>query len=155
ALTVVCVATIDSHAALISLDDTHFGPASVTRDTQTGLDWLDMTATTGRSFEEVQTALATDYIGFRFATRPEIRSLFDSAGLADDGTYFEQPFSDLGPLLNFIGTTYQIGDQARGVFGWTSEMSEPGRVFYACAFERFDQGTPQPFQQIISWPGRA
>ncbi len=39
-------------AALIVVDDQIFGSGSITQDTATGLDWLDLTVTTGQSFLE-------------------------------------------------------------------------------------------------------
>ena len=41
-----------TYAALLSKDST-FGPNTITRDTDTGLDWLDLTLSTNRSYDDI------------------------------------------------------------------------------------------------------
>ena len=41
------ILTAPALARLISIDDLLFGPGSITRDTETGLDWLDLPITQG------------------------------------------------------------------------------------------------------------
>ena len=53
---------------------------TTTTDTDTGLEWLDITETTGLSYNEV---LASDYVtndGYRFATEAEVHQLYTNAG---------------------------------------------------------------------------
>ncbi len=58
---------------------------NVTRDTISGLEWLDLTLTTGYSFNEILPELEVNgsLEGFRHATRDELVGLFASAGIPD------------------------------------------------------------------------
>ena len=70
--------------ALLSLNDATHGPDSITRDTATGLEWLDLTLSTNRSYNDVSSQLGVggDYAGFRYATAAELTTLFyTSAGI--------------------------------------------------------------------------
>lgn len=59
---------------------------NLTRDTDTGLEWLDVTISLDRTFEDVSSHLGAggDYEGFRYATRLELEALFEHAGLILD-----------------------------------------------------------------------
>ena len=76
--------TVSSVAALISIDDPVFGQASVTADTATGLEWLDLTQTTNLSHLQMTALLASDvrFRGWRYATGSEVESLFTDAGIS-------------------------------------------------------------------------
>ena len=75
----------------------------VTRDTDTGLDWLDVTLSVNRSFNDVsdEFGAGSDYEGFRFATGPEVITLFDHARLIlnDEGPDVSQPILDFISLV--------------------------------------------------------
>ena len=45
--------SIGANAVIVSLDS-EFGPDTITRDTTTGLDWLDVTETRGLSYNYVK-----------------------------------------------------------------------------------------------------
>ena len=76
--------TVSSEAALVSIDDPVFGQASVTADTATGLEWLDLTQTTNLSHLQMTALLASDvrFGGWRYATGSEVESLFTDAGIS-------------------------------------------------------------------------
>jgi hypothetical protein len=76
--------TASSTAALISVDDPIFGPASVTADTATNLEYLDLTQTTNLSHLQMTALLASDvrFEGWRYATSSEVESLFTDAGIS-------------------------------------------------------------------------
>lgn len=67
--------SVPSQAALIDL-------GNVTRDTNSGLDWLDATATAGMSYNDVSLQLGPggDFEGYRYATLPELESFLVAAG---------------------------------------------------------------------------
>lgn len=67
-----------SPAALIDLGD-------VTRDTQTGLEWLDLTQSLGISPYDLENGVGNDLLarGWRWATTAEVCALFASHALAD------------------------------------------------------------------------
>jgi hypothetical protein len=64
-----------SHAALIDL-------GNVTQDTNSGLSWLDATATDGMSYNDVSLQLGPGgaFEGYRYATLPELESFLVAAG---------------------------------------------------------------------------
>lgn len=67
--------SIPTHAAFISTDWKSAGDKYATLDTETGLEWLDLTRTTGKSMNEVAASLSTTYKGWRFPTFTEIIEL--------------------------------------------------------------------------------
>lgn len=82
--TLICVTWSSSAtAALISLDDSRFGVGSITRDTNTGLDWLDVPLSEGRRFVDVvgQFGLGGDFEGFRHVSVAEWRTFIINAGI--------------------------------------------------------------------------
>jgi hypothetical protein len=70
----VNAAVFSSNYALLPSADGN----SITTDANSGLDWLDPSATIGKSFNDVSSLLANDpsYAGFRYATRIEIAQFF-------------------------------------------------------------------------------
>ena len=70
-------------AALVSTNDASFGPNSFTRDTATGLEWLDVNFTDGMSFQNVSAQLGAGgtFAGLRHATAAELNQLTLNAGI--------------------------------------------------------------------------
>ncbi len=73
--------SLSVNASIISLDSS-FGENTITRDTATGLDWLDVTETRGLSFYHVtdQMGAGQTYEGFRYATMAEFDQLVTNFG---------------------------------------------------------------------------
>ena len=102
-------------AAIVSIDDPVFGPGALTRDTETNLDWLDLTLSTGYTWSEISSLTQAGglFEGFVFADGSKIEQFWEDAGI--DTTQFGQglsaslyqPVSDLAALL---GITYQLPD---------------------------------------------
>ena len=69
------------NAAILSLDSS-FGSDTITRDTDTGLDWLDVTVTRGLSYNQVTAELGAGgtYEGYRYATMAELDALIVNFG---------------------------------------------------------------------------
>src|SRR5678816_4482770 len=82
-LLVSSLIALDARATLVELDDPQFGPASITRDTEQGLDWLDVPISAGRSYNDVSTQFGVggDFEGFRYATKDEVRDLLIAVGV--------------------------------------------------------------------------
>lgn len=84
-----------------------FGNTSLTLDTSTSLEWLDMAYTAGQSFNGVQARLSSDLSGFRVANYYEISELLSNAGI----NYIGYAPKDVGEganmatLLNLLGKT--------------------------------------------------
>ena len=64
-------------AAIVPATDTNFGTDSLTRDTVTGLDWLNITHTTGRSYVDVsgRFGVGQEFDGYRYATIDQVLAL--------------------------------------------------------------------------------
>ncbi|MDX1410273.1 MAG: hypothetical protein R3330_19115, partial [Saprospiraceae bacterium] len=75
-------------AALSAQNDPVFGNNSITTDSETGLDWLDLGLSTGKTVAYVSSQFGTGgaYDGFRHATRAEVLTLFHNAGIPDIDT---------------------------------------------------------------------
>lgn len=80
ALSLLLIVPSTSEAVIMSANDTTFGADSITRDTASNLDWLDLTITANQSWNQVNSQLATTYAGFRFATDAELNILRTNAG---------------------------------------------------------------------------
>lgn len=101
-------------AALIVVDLVAPGDGLVTRDTASGLDWLDVTETRGVTFDAVE-AGAGGWIaaGWRHATGAEVCALFTTLGGVPSpcpGAQIYQPGNFGQPHLDFLGIT-DIRDQ--------------------------------------------
>ena len=80
-----------------------------TTDTETGLDWLDLTETRGQSYDEVENQMGAGqrYDGWRHASRDEVRIFWQDAG-------------GVGPFL---------GD-AKGITNWVQQLQRLWGVTY-------------------------
>lgn len=95
----------DAEAAFISMDSS-FGVNTITRDTDTGLEWLDLTESTGLSVNQVQAELGAGglYEGFSYATRSDVETLFfTSAGITPGFQW--PPELPVWELANLLGIT--------------------------------------------------
>lgn len=79
----------------------------LTYDSQTNLQWLDVTQTVNQSFDDVRTGQWFKQ-GFRYATKSELQTLFKNAATPDDGKthYFETK-----ALIDLLGATLIAGDR--------------------------------------------
>ena len=75
--------TFDVSATLISVDYKYAGDNYITRDTGTGLDWLDLTWTRNRTYSYVTSQLGADglYSDWRVANSTETDKLFTNLGM--------------------------------------------------------------------------
>ncbi|MEM7304275.1 MAG: hypothetical protein AAF372_01970 [Pseudomonadota bacterium] len=113
-----------AHAIFISKDWSSANDNLLTLDTDSGLEWLDWSYTTNRSFSEVsgQFGSGGEFEGFRHATLGELNALYSNAG-------FNFPTSgDAGniPLavefVNYFGMTF---DNSGGA-GSEATYANPG-----------------------------
>ena len=67
-----------AHAAVVSVDWKTAGDGLITRDTVTGLEWLDLTETNGMTFDDVSTLLVGggELSGWRYASTGETIALW-------------------------------------------------------------------------------
>jgi hypothetical protein len=80
----VCITAASARAELLSRDS-DYGPDTITRDTASGLDWLDLGVTQNRSADDIAAQLESggEFDGFRYASTDEIAALWNSAGITD------------------------------------------------------------------------
>jgi len=98
--------SVQVNAALTSIDWKTTGDGLITRD-DNGLEWLDVSETMGRSYNDVSSKLGSgqEFDGFRYSTRDELAGLWDSAGGDNnfyDGTSTQNDglFDILAPYLS-------------------------------------------------------
>ena len=101
-----------AEAILVSFDYQTTGDGWITRDTQSGLDWLDIDRTYNKALSDVSvlTGVAGAFPGFRLATVAEFEALYFNAGLttafwvgspnATDAAYLSKA-RDLQDLLGY------------------------------------------------------
>jgi hypothetical protein len=76
AVTALVISPLAS-ADFVSADLYSVGDKLATIDTDTGLEWLKLTATDNMSIRQVATLLETDYVGFRLAYRSEVTNMVE------------------------------------------------------------------------------
>jgi hypothetical protein len=94
-----------AHAALSSADLKTAGDSLLTRDSATGLEWLDSLPTLNLSYQAVANGAGgfTTTDGFRFATKAEVLGLFDSANREPN------PFPTSDPRFQYSFANNPIG----------------------------------------------
>lgn len=107
-----------AEAALIEADFSSVGDKLLTVDTETGLEWLDVTASKGISYDAVLAGYNgyTTINNFRFATSAEYIELITNAGFVTIGeakaeymTIAADLISKLGETDNYLGNTFTDG----------------------------------------------
>ena len=101
------------------------GDALITRDTVTGLEWLDVTQTANRSFNEISTkfGVGQEFAGFRYATVEEVTVLFTNAGITVLEGSSSENFVPVTELLELTGTLYGTTFFS-GFFAITADIPE-------------------------------
>lgn len=96
-----------SHATLIPADLFVSDDGLLTRDSETGLEWLDITATQGQSYNSVAAGFGSYVpLGFRFASVSEVSTLYLHAGVTDqDGGFVVENATGGALLLELMGCT--------------------------------------------------
>lgn len=102
---------VSAYAVLLSEDST-YGAGSITRDTDTGLEWLDPVLSMGAglgcclSYNDVlaQTESGGLFEGFRFATASELETLFFVSGGIQSGSAGVN--SAVAALMSLVGDTF-------------------------------------------------
>jgi hypothetical protein len=96
AISAISLASLSANAELISTDWKTTGDSLATLDSETGIEWLDLTQTWNLSILTVQGLLDTNYEGWRLPTRNEVAVMMNTNG-----------FSPVNGLFgSFFGYTY-------------------------------------------------
>ena len=138
-----------AQAALVEIDLNTPGDGLVTRDTETRLDWLDLTESTNLSFDQVE-AGAGGFIsdGWRHATGAEVCALFASVGGEPSPCPGNRlpfiPCCALVNLIDLLGFTLSMFNQfsALGLYD-DGDPSAPGGVGFAEASHTFGNGVTE------------
>ncbi|NOQ65233.1 MAG: PEP-CTERM sorting domain-containing protein [Methyloprofundus sp.] len=103
---------------------------SYTTDTISGLDWLDLSATRGMSYDQV--VADTELNGWRFATTSEVSSFFDAFG--GDSNFYNGYSTQNNGLFDVIAplwgdlrqqTHLQIPNEGDGFSKFFTQASDP------------------------------
>ena len=128
-----------------------------TLDTSTGLEWLDLTASSGRSASYVAGQFGSGGVfeGYRFATGAEVQAFFASAGVSL-GTS-EANFAPSSVLLGLIGVTqslvFSFGTYD-AAFGYHVDPGlMPGRISYSFVAATNYGATPDLGEAFYAFDG--
>ena len=110
-LTLLGLSVSSANAALFEVSS-EFGVGTATRDDVSGLDWLDLTKTQNRSYNDISSKLGSggEFEGWRYASITEIGLFFDHAGRTTTNIYQgdnagNDPDGWMFQLLNLWGIT--------------------------------------------------
>jgi hypothetical protein len=128
--------TTIASAALLEADDPVFGPGAITRDADTGLDWLDLRQSKLRWFDDVSSQFGDggDFEGFRYATAAELNVLFySSAGISGPRNNSCPGEEAVRDLMALVGETHgEFGFSASGaLYDDTLDGVDPTVAGYA------------------------
>lgn len=140
-----------AHADLVS-EDGDFGPDTVTRDTETGLRWLDLTESTNLSLSQAitETEPGGQYEGWRIATTDEVATFFGHAGLdlTVGSNFVPQSYGPAMALAELVGITGMNGNCGTGcTFSYAQgyRLRAPGEDpanYYVSGVAWFDNSPP-------------
>ncbi len=119
---------------LTNVDLRSSGDCLLTRDRQTGLEWLNITQTTRQSYDSIMAGFG-GYInqGFRIASRAEVEGLVANSMATLQGA--DGRISQRSLLPEAIGFTLAVFDQGPlylgdAIFGSPNEMNRVSQFFY-------------------------
>lgn len=117
AATLACGAAAQANAAIFSQSDAKFGADSLTYDSATKLQWLDLTLSTDRSYSDVlgQLGAGGAYAGFRFATAAELTTLETNFGFDRVNSYDTTTGNGI-PAYNFLKLLGNTRPETNGGF---------------------------------------
>ena len=130
-------------ADLVVVDRIALGDGQITRDTDTGLDWLDVTLTVNLSYNDVVAGVGGfSAAGFRHATAAEVCALFATHALAPvpcpSDTEATDPSAIAQTLITLLGAT-QSGGMLFSSFQITSGVVDDGSTSGGVGFARLER----------------
>ncbi len=114
-------------AVLQSVSDPTYGPGSITRDTDTGLEWLDLTNSYNQTFVYVASQFGPGqaYDGFRHATSDEVKLYWEHGGISVGTGWSAANYTPCRDLQLMVGHSEPSPDFWQTV-GFTVESPAPG-----------------------------
>jgi hypothetical protein len=130
-----------AQAALLSVDLLASGDGLITRDTATGLDWLDLTQTLALTYDQVVAGGGTHNwysMGFRFGNTTQLTTLYHDAGIANLGLFNAADHAATLNLLSLVGGISPCGSGES--YFWSQHELDPAdplragiSAFQACS----------------------
>lgn len=122
-----------AHAALIETDWKISGDKQATLDTETGIEWLDVSLTRGKSINQVIAELNTLYKGWRLPSQNEVFALFQHAFSASSPTYVKQGSATAYYNFNVYdyehhNFTFAFGDTYTPWYSYGAYVAQDGSV---------------------------
>lgn len=129
---VLPVLSYDANASFVHTDWKTAGDAQATLDSSTGLEWLKLNNTAGKSLATVRAEIDTLYEGWRLPTEVEVMQLFRNL-LGNNYAYVE---GEAATQRNFVMPTEMraiarafLGDSGGGTaYGWYMLQSIPNSI---------------------------
>lgn len=119
-----------AHAVLLDF-------ATITQDTDTSLEWLDLSESLNRSFNDVSAEFGPggDFEGFRYATELDLFQFWTNAGIPTititAGGATALNFAPISALQALVGITQVTGAGTENTFGTQATVVAPGFHFVA------------------------
>jgi PEP-CTERM motif len=131
---VLTLAAGSAQASLISVNDAFYGANSLTHDTVSNLDWLDLTLSTNLSINQILGGVGQFLArGFQIATLAQTEAMMVSGGWnGGDDTFTTGAVAHHTFVINMISLFGQVGTGADGPFTEGFALTTPGlaaRVF--------------------------
>lgn len=116
----------NAQATLVIADWKTIGDELITRNTDTDLEWLDLTLTDNQSYNTVLQRLIADLTGWRVGTAEEVEALFFNLGLPLEDSFGPNPSvaAAVREMTHLLGNTFSdyftnpTDGQATGIFGF-------------------------------------
>lgn len=129
---------VTPHAAIVSVDWETSGDNLITRDTSSGLDWLDLTETNGISYDDILPQLDSggQFDGWRYATNDEVVALWSNFGINLSSS--PAPLQTNGLNADMVNVVAIIGniypewhptDYPYGAVGYTGDLHTNGTIY--------------------------
>lgn len=132
---VSAMSVMPAHAAFVATDWIVADDGLATLDTDTGLEWLDLTLTDNKSYSEVTALLSTTLSGWRFPTASEVHammsSFFSVVSTYDDATYNVKTNTKQGSGEHANGPLF------RALFGHTYSYYQSGNDWSRASYGLF------------------
>ncbi|MEM7454698.1 MAG: PEP-CTERM sorting domain-containing protein [Planctomycetota bacterium] len=152
------ILTNHCHADLVSMSDPVFGADSITLDTETGLQWLDLTQTAGLTIADVQAQQSPGQLfeGFNVASTSEMQTVISNGGweFAYNTNFFNDAakYSVAFELTETFGQTFTNPDSRVITFGWVSDTNTIGENYYNQIFARGSDFSSSAYVNTFTWP---
>ncbi|MDH5300607.1 MAG: hypothetical protein OEW58_04520 [Gammaproteobacteria bacterium] len=135
-------------AVLIEANDPDYGTGNnITWDTQTGLEWLDLTVTQGCDIYKISAKKCNgfDFADWTLASKLQVSEFWGNAGISSLGSFSTADYAAVTALLDNIGYTYS-NNQGRGANGIIAETTFTNPVLGQLSLNNAGQSQEQFFK---------